>query len=96
MADSAPEAPADAPAPAKSTQRFRRAHTGPRQSPDAVARQGRIAQLAWASFNDRDTSMAFLNDHNDALGARPLDLAAASEAGYQAVERAIELRAADR
>jgi uncharacterized protein (DUF2384 family) len=90
----------DSPAAAKpsvvKTQRFRSFQHGPRLSADAAVRQGRIAQLAWSSFGDRDLAISFLNEHQDALGGRPLDLAVASEAGYEAVENAIGTRTAHR
>jgi uncharacterized protein (DUF2384 family) len=77
------------------TQRFRPRQSGPRLAPDAAERQGRIARVAWISFGGRDGAVAFLNDHHDALGGRPIDLAIASEAGCDAVMRVIAARAAD-
>jgi len=70
------------------TQRFRRVQTGPRLAPESAERQSRIALMAWELLGP-DAAIAFLNGHNDDLGARPLDLAIASTAGFEAVERAI-------
>jgi len=76
------------------TQRFRPRASGPRLDADAAERQGRIVRLAWASLGGRDGAIAFLNDHHEGLGGRPIELAVASESGYTAVERAIAERAA--
>ncbi|WP_369412146.1 hypothetical protein [Hephaestia mangrovi] len=81
---------------ARKTQRFVRRPSGPRLAPDAAERQGRIARLAWAAFGGRDDAVAFLNDHHDGLGGRPIDLAIASETSCAAVEQVIEARGAAR
>lgn len=83
-------------ADAPKTQRFRSHFSGPRLAVDAAERQGRVARLAWTSFGARDGAIAFLNDHHDALGGRPIDLAVESETGCAAVERAIAERDARR
>lgn len=64
--------------------------SGPaRLSSDEAARQGRAARLAWESIPQAGAAVAFLNTHHEALGARPIDLAIASEGGLRAVEAAI-------
>lgn len=40
---------------------------------------------AWRAFGDRERTMAFLNEADDELGGRPLDLAVDGEAGLSAV-----------
>jgi hypothetical protein len=52
--------------------------------------------LAWASFGGRDGAVAFLNDHHDALGGRPIDLAVESETMCARVERVLAERSAHR
>jgi len=78
------------------TGRSRRRFSDHRLSPEAAERQGRVARLAWTLLGGRDEAIAFLNHHHAALGARPIDLAVASETGCAAVERAIAARAAPR
>jgi hypothetical protein len=67
-------------------------HVAPKLAADEVARQGRIAQLAWSALG-RDEALALLNSHSDALGGRPLDIATDSVAGFAQVERLIRDRA---
>jgi uncharacterized protein (DUF2384 family) len=62
---------------------------GPHLSPDVAARQGRIVGLACSLLGSSDKAMSFLNTHNESLGARPLDLAMSTAAGYLAVDEAI-------
>ncbi|WP_375402600.1 antitoxin Xre/MbcA/ParS toxin-binding domain-containing protein [uncultured Sphingomonas sp.] len=76
--------------------RFRSKFNAVKLSPDQASRQGQVARVAWAALGDREAVMAFLNTHDDALGARPLDLAVASAEGLVAVEQAIAARAAPR
>ena len=81
------------PAPASAAPRrkmFRKATA--RLSPDSVERQSRVTLLAW-NLLGADSAIAFLNAYNDGLEGRPLDLAVASDAGCEAVERAISARA---
>lgn len=73
---------------------FRNKFSAPRLSPESAERQGRITMLAWRMLGGREAAIAFLNNHDDALGGRPLDLAVASAAGCEAVEQAIAARAA--
>lgn len=64
--------------------RFRRS-TAERLAPASARRQGDITTLAFVLLG-RDPAIAFLNGDNAALGARPLDLAIASDAGCAEVE----------
>jgi len=68
--------------------RFRRAHTQV-LSRDESVRQGRAVRAAHAALGSIDAVRAFLNNPHPALGARPIDLAVASDAGLAAVEGAI-------
>lgn len=64
--------------------KFRRANAD-RLTPDSARRQGNITRLALTLLG-RETAMTFLNSENATLGARPLDLAIASESGCASVE----------
>jgi uncharacterized protein (DUF2384 family) len=64
--------------------RFRPAHAD-RLPPDSARRQGHIAQLAFLVLG-REAAIAFLNSENSTLGARPIDLAIASNEGCASVE----------
>jgi hypothetical protein len=79
----------DKPRPA----RFRKPFNAFKLTPDQARRQGRISQVAWAALDGRDAVMAYLNTHDDALGARPLDLAVGSDDGLLRVEEAIRAKA---
>ena len=81
----APEASARKP----EYKRFRRRFDTVRLSPEAAARQGRAATLAFEKFRDSASVVAFLNTHDDALGGRPIDLAVESAEGLNAVEAAL-------
>jgi hypothetical protein len=59
--------------------RFRRS-TAERLAPASARRQGDITTMAFVLLG-RDPAIAFLNGDNAALGARPLDLAIASDEG---------------
>ncbi|MEI9926652.1 MAG: antitoxin Xre/MbcA/ParS toxin-binding domain-containing protein [Sphingomonas sp.] len=72
--------------------RFRRRFDSVRLSPDAAARQGRAATLAWETFGNRERMIEFLNTHDAALGGRPIDLAVASAEGLHAVEQLLAAR----
>ena len=76
------------------TKRFRKRFDTVRLSPDAAARQGKVATAAFLALKDRDAMVAFLNTHDDALGGRPIDLAVESDAGLKAVEAALAERGA--
>lgn len=64
--------------------RFRRSNAE-RLAPDSARRQGDITRLALILLG-REPAIVFLNADNAALGARPLDLAIASEEGCAQVE----------
>lgn len=83
-----------APAPVKRRQ-FRTAAMKSKLSEDEANRQGRIVRIAFEVMG-RDVARAFLNEADDALGGRPLDVATASVDGMQAVEAAIAARGAGR
>lgn len=76
------------------TKPFRRRFDGVRLAPDAAARQGKAATLAWERFRENAAVIAYLNTHDDALGGRPIDLAVASEEGLRAVKQDLDARAA--
>ena len=81
-----------APAPVKRRQ-FRTAAMKSKLSADEANRQGRIVRIAFELMG-RDVARTFLNEPDDALGGRPLDVATASAEGMQAVEAAIATRGA--
>jgi len=70
------------------TNPFRRRSSAVPLSGDAVARQGRILKLAIDALGASE-AMAFLNSADSQLGGRPLDLAIASEQGFQMIAQAI-------
>lgn len=79
---------ADDSAPAnRGMMRFRKANVQ-RLPPDQAKRQGEITKLAFLLLG-RETAIAFLNTAHVGLGARPLDLATASDAGRDRVEAEI-------
>lgn len=72
---------------------FRKSYTKNLMPADAVARQSRITRMAWEKMREPGEAIAWLNAQDDALGGRPIDLAAASVEGFAAVEAAIVARA---
>jgi|AOAMet2_C49A8_80_1029290.scaffolds.fasta_scaffold78629_2 uncharacterized protein (DUF2384 family) len=64
---------------------YRKALTGPRLTPEEMARQGRVLQRAIAVLGASE-AIAFINRHDDDLGGRPIDLSIASPQGLKAVE----------
>ena len=56
---------------------------------DETRRRGLAVRLATSAHPTSAAAVAFLNDHHDALGGRPLDIATASDAGLAAVEAAL-------
>lgn len=64
--------------------KFRKSNTE-KLAPDSARRQGNITRLALTLLG-RETAIDFLNSENASLGARPLDLAIASEDGCASVE----------
>lgn len=79
----------DTPSPKAFSRPFRKRFDGPRLSPEAAARQGKVANLAWDRFRENAAVIAFLNTHDDALGGRPIDLAVESDAGLAKVAEAL-------
>ncbi|MCJ8157796.1 antitoxin Xre/MbcA/ParS toxin-binding domain-containing protein [Sphingomonas sp. LaA6.9] len=53
---------------------------------DELVRQGRIVGRAMHWLGNGPDVLAFLNQHNRNLNARPIDMAIASVAGFDAVE----------
>jgi hypothetical protein len=81
----------DAPAPEEAAERpsykrFRRPFNAVRLDPDAAARQGKLASLAYDKFKDFARVKEFMNAHDETLGGRPIDLAVASDEGLAAIE----------
>ncbi len=86
------QATVEAPAPARKPQ-FRRYVAKVRQTPDQSRRQSSAVQIAWKSFGERDSAMAFLNTHADEVAGKPLEVAMESDAGLLAVEQLLARRA---
>ena len=66
-------------------------------SPEQAARQGRIVRAAQLAFGGTEAVLAFLNTHHRELGGRPLDLATASNDGFERIEshmKSVAVRAA--
>jgi uncharacterized protein (DUF2384 family) len=61
---------------------------------EVIDRQGQITHFAFVVLNGRDTALAFLNEYHPGLGAKPIDLAGSSLAGYAAVRAEIDRLAA--
>ena len=58
-------------------------------APDAAARQGQVAMLAWEMLGDGDAAQDFLNSFDAALGGRPPDVATSSAVSFGTVEAAL-------
>lgn len=69
--------------------RFRKSNVGPRLSPESAKRQGEITHLAFNLLGGSAPALSFLNDDNDALGGRPIDIAIVDAEGFARVEQAI-------
>lgn len=65
--------------------RFRKSIRRTRMPADQARRQGEIVALAFTRMGGRDPALDFLNAHNDALDARPLDVASESDEGFEKV-----------
>ncbi|HEX7874029.1 MAG TPA: antitoxin Xre/MbcA/ParS toxin-binding domain-containing protein [Sphingobium sp.] len=90
----AAEKAADAPPGEKKERKDRRfasSAKGNRLSPEQAQRQSHVVRTAFLAL-DQARAIAFLNDHDEALGGRPLDLALESAEGLAAVERALKAR----
>jgi len=72
--------------PERRTHSFRRYQPAARLSPDQLRRQDAVLQSAWRNLTAAAPVIAFLNTHNDSLGAQPLHLALASDEGLLRVE----------
>lgn len=64
--------------------KFRRSNAE-RLAPDSARRQGNITRLALTLLG-REAAIEFLNGEHADLGARPLDIAIASESGCALIE----------
>lgn len=84
------EVAAETPQPIRKRQ-FRTAAMKSKLSADEANRQGLAVRKAFEVMG-RDEARAFLNEPDEALGGRPLDVATASAAGMAAVEQAIMAR----
>lgn len=91
-----PDQPAPATVKKPEFKRFRAKFNAVKLSPEQADRQGQVARSAWTALGSRDAVVAFLNNHDEALGGRPLDLAVGSAEGLVAVEQAMAARAAER
>ena len=61
-------------------------------SPAVLDRQGRIAILAFGAFANRDEARAFLNEDNQTLGGRPIDIAGETDEGFESIAAALRAR----
>jgi uncharacterized protein (DUF2384 family) len=68
---------------------FRKSRKAPILSREESVRQGKVVRSAQAALGSVEAVRAFLNNHHEALGGRPIDIALESEAGLIAVEAAI-------
>jgi uncharacterized protein (DUF2384 family) len=68
---------------------FRKSRKAPVLSREESVRQGKVVRSAQAALGSVEAVRAFLNNHHEALGGRPIDIALASDAGLVAVEAAI-------
>ena len=68
---------------------FRKTRKTPALSREESVRQGKAVRSAQAALGSVEAVRAFLNNHHESLGGRPIDIAVASDAGLAAVEAAI-------
>lgn len=86
MSPAVPAEPnADRPA-VRVTQRFRRKAPSTVPTPEQLRRQDAVLRCAWRKLGESGPVIAFLNSHNESLGARPLYLALESDEGLARVE----------
>lgn len=71
------------------SRRFVRRSARDRPDPAVLKRQGEIALLAFRTFSDRDAARLFLNEYNDTLEGRPIDIAGENDAGYARIAAAL-------
>ena len=72
--------------PERRTRSFRRYRPAVPLSPDQLRRQDAVLQSAWRNLSAAGPVIAFLNSHNESLGAQPLHLALESDEGLLRVE----------
>ena len=72
--------------PERRTRSFRKYQPAVRLSPDQLRRQDAVLQSAWRNLSAAGPVIAFLNGHNESLGAQPLHLALESDEGLLRVE----------
>lgn len=72
--------------PERRTRSFRKYRPAVRLSPDQLRRQDAVLQTAWRKLSAAGPVIAFLNSHNESLGAQPLHLALESDEGLLRVE----------
>lgn len=87
--DEAPEGSETPEVPRNSTWRGYRKSTTRPLSAEAARRQGEITNLAFSLLGGREAAMAFLNEPDDSVGGRPLEVATASPDGFERVESLI-------
>jgi hypothetical protein len=80
-----PEAQAGRP-PVQWSRRFRRKASAKVPTADELRRQDAVLRSAWRSLGQPGPVIAFLNTHNESLGARPIYLALESDEGLLRVE----------
>jgi hypothetical protein len=87
MSDDKPTAAGATDQPERRTRSFRKYPPAVRLSPEQLRRQDAVLQSAWRSLSAAGPVIAFLNSHNESLGAQPLHLALDSDEGLVRVER---------
>lgn len=81
--------------PKPQTLQFHKRSLQPRLSPESAKRQGEITHLAFNLLGGSAPALGFLNELNDALDGRPIDVAIASSDGFAKVEQTIRQMAAE-
>ena len=64
---------------------FKKTRNKVKMDPASARRQGDIVGVAMATLGDTKAVMAFLNGNHADLGARPLEVATESQAGFEKV-----------
>lgn len=72
--------------PERRARSFRKYQPAVRLSADQLRRQDAVLQSAWRNLSATGPVIAFLNSHNESLGAQPLHLALESDEGLLRVE----------
>lgn len=70
--------------------RFRQSANG-RPDTEVIARQSRIALLAFQAFGSREAAREFLNTEDARLGGRPLEIVGCDDAGFDAISAALPI-----